>query len=213
MKKTTLLIAIVALLTISLVSAYEINYKARCDFIQPATEYRPERVFPGIGIYGRLSNGNLICFLPQIRHKPTHPPIVVHTPVITNNTNSTTPISNNTNSTTPNCHNETVCNNSCHNETTTCKTWNYEQQCHNEQTTCRHYDTVTTWLKNNCHVDSQHDCLCTSHNHQNCHSHTTQTCNCWNHEQVCNNVQTTCKVWNMNQVCNQTCSTHQVCVN
>jgi hypothetical protein len=68
---------ILALVLLGSVMAATIDYKARCDFIMPATEYRPERVFYGIGMFGALSDGSLVCFVPGSTPKPVLPPVVV----------------------------------------------------------------------------------------------------------------------------------------
>ena len=71
------------LLSVTIASAKEIDYTLRCDIVQPATEFRAERVFEGIGIYGRFVKSafdeelNKIvywtefeCFAPSnVRHK------------------------------------------------------------------------------------------------------------------------------------------------
>jgi hypothetical protein len=229
MKKTAMLIGLIALLVITVVSAVPtIDYKARCDIVMPATEYRQERVFHGIGIWGRMSDGSLICFTPgRISHKENvvSPPVVLEEPV---------------------CEITTVCEDPVcvDEETDVCKTWNYEESCADPvcnwvETTCHewnyekvcadpvcHSDSTTVWHKNN--NDGQ---ACHSHNHQNCHSHIVEiqhcaepvcdcvktTCHEWNHEKVCDepvceNEPTTCAVWGIEQVCEEpVCTTHNSC--
>lgn len=72
MKKTILITSLVAILAITLVSAWQIDYKERCDVVRPATEFRPEKVYPGIGVWGvtveRFGNTyyrTLTCFVPD----------------------------------------------------------------------------------------------------------------------------------------------------
>lgn len=76
MRKLVLVLGVMALLTLSMVMAAKIDYKARCDFIRPATEYRPEKVFQGIGVYAAKSDGSLTCIVPK-RHRAIVKPVVV----------------------------------------------------------------------------------------------------------------------------------------
>lgn len=76
MKKTIYVLGLVALLTLSMVLAAKIDYKARCDYTRPATEYRPERTFPGIGVYAAMSDGSLTCIVPK-RHRAAPQPVLV----------------------------------------------------------------------------------------------------------------------------------------
>lgn len=92
-----ILAMLIALLACSvIVSAIEIDYKARCDVVRPATEYRVEEVCEGCGIYGVIvqseynpDNGmtrwypELTCFIPGRKHV-TAP--VVKKPVCTTST-------------------------------------------------------------------------------------------------------------------------------
>lgn len=79
MNKNIYLIGIIALLAISSVIAYTpLNYRERCEIKQSATEYRPERSFGMIGIWGRASNGEPVCFVPgNIPKKEIKPSVVV----------------------------------------------------------------------------------------------------------------------------------------
>lgn len=97
MKKLVLVLALLTLLatTASVSAIKDIDYGRRCDFVQPATDYRPERVFEGIGIYGRFVTSTfdpdlnktvyksvLKCFLPysKPKHKEESAPVVVPEP-------------------------------------------------------------------------------------------------------------------------------------
>jgi hypothetical protein len=167
MKINKLSIWLVVLLALSFaVSAIPIiDYNERCDWIRPATEFRAEKVFSNIGIFGRLSDGSLTCFLPRHRHRIS----AVEEVVLINDTKS-----------------EPICNQ----VQTTCNTWNYEEVCetpicHTEQTTCKDYDTIKKWYKDHCQVSEHNNCLCTNYFHIGCHSHTTTICDEWNYKTVC----------------------------
>jgi len=79
MNKTLVLLALISLLVGStIVSAVVIDYGARCDITRPATEFRPEKTWYGIGIYGitvekigETYYPTMTCFLPSGRHKET----------------------------------------------------------------------------------------------------------------------------------------------
>jgi hypothetical protein len=78
MNKTIILTIIIGIMTIGIVNATTIDYKARCDITRPATEFRPEKTWYGIGIYGitvekfgEIYHPTLTCFLPVSRHKET----------------------------------------------------------------------------------------------------------------------------------------------
>lgn len=92
MNKSFLITGLVALLVISSVVAFTpLNYKERCEIKQQATDYRPERSFGMIGIWGRASNGEPVCFVPGNSHKKEEPkPVVIE--VVE-----------------PDCHTESVC--------------------------------------------------------------------------------------------------------
>lgn len=94
MNKAALIVGLIALLAISSVIAYTpLNYKDRCEIKQAATEYRPERSFGMIGIWGRASNGEPVCFVPgNTPKKEVKPAVVVPEPEPE-----------------PDCHTDSVC--------------------------------------------------------------------------------------------------------
>lgn len=75
----TIIYGLIALAIISVVAAIEPLPKGRCDVIRPATEYREEKVFPQIGVWGRLSDGSITCFAPGSKPKHKETPVVIET--------------------------------------------------------------------------------------------------------------------------------------
>jgi hypothetical protein len=145
MNKSIIILSFIVLLTMSSSLAYTgrvslnglkagtfsedriIDYQARCNIVRPATEYRLEKVWYNIGIYGRLSNGTITCFLPhRIEHKA-----VMQVEVITPAPNPIEPI----------CHYDTVCDDPvCHQEKS-CIKWNHS---------CRHHRCIKWSFENVC---------------------------------------------------------------
>ena len=68
MNKTTILIALVAVLLVASVAAIQPLPKGSCTWTRPATEYRPEKTFPGVWV--RLSTGAVECRTVGKRHRP-----------------------------------------------------------------------------------------------------------------------------------------------
>jgi hypothetical protein len=136
------LFGLLALLSILMgamfVSAVEIDYGARCDIVRPATEFRPEKVYYGAGIYGRVVDkiGDnyypvFTCFSPG-KHKVK--------PVAT--ASSVNPV----------CHDVTTCDPAiCHIEETTCRFWDYDWNCGLVGTGC-HRHWICHWDKTDCKV-------------------------------------------------------------
>jgi hypothetical protein len=127
MNKATIIIGILALVLIGSAIAYTpLNYRERCEIVQSATEYRPERSFGMIGIWGRTSNGEAVCFIP--RSKPKITPVVEATPEPTPE---------------PICHDVTTCNWGW------VKEWDcdYEWTCHHQcwKTYNWHFEEVCEW--------------------------------------------------------------------
>lgn len=81
MNKAALIVGLIALLAISGVIAYTpLNYRERCEIKQAATDYRPERSFGFIGIWGRASDGSPVCFVPGNNPKKEVEPVAVVVP-------------------------------------------------------------------------------------------------------------------------------------
>jgi hypothetical protein len=193
-KKVWLSFAIVSLLALTMVSAVTIEklgktnanslyYNARCEVIRPATQYRPEKSFGFIGVYGRLSNGEQICFLPSMNKRSTS---VKPSKTV--------------------CEMQTTCSEAvCNTENTGCQVYNYETvcetltecktECHKEKL----WKKTCDWKHGKLHCDYgwvwENVCK------EECQD-----------KEVCHEEQTTCSVYNTETTCTEPlCKTEKVC--
>jgi hypothetical protein len=220
-KKIWLSFAIVSLLALTMVSAVTIEklgktradslyYNARCELIRPATEFRSEKRYGYIGVYGRLSNGEQICFLPSMRsNKNSKPSKTV-------------------------CEMQTTCSSPvCTTENTSCDVYNYENVCENREVcefVTNNVCEFVTECKTECHKEKvwkrtcewkhgreycnngwvwEDKCENKCKNKEVCHEETEQVCH---NEESCHEEQTTCSVYNIETTCTEpVCTTKKVC--
>lgn len=140
------LAALLCLLIINVAEAYIDLPRGTCNWVRPATEYRPEREFQGV--WGRLSDGSIICFSPgRARHKEVTP-----TPTAPVCTTTSTEV----------CEDVETCEEECGWE----KTWKYtcRWQCPPGKMVCNHGWVWDYVCEEECHFE------------QECHKETSTTC-------------------------------------
>jgi hypothetical protein len=76
--KSAIYIGLALLLVSSALAAIPLP-KEKCNWVMPATEYRQERTFQGV--WGRLSDGTLTCFMPGKHKKTITTPVIISQPV------------------------------------------------------------------------------------------------------------------------------------
>ena len=181
--KTLIILGLVAVVLAISVIAYEPIPKGTCAWTRPATEYRPERTF--MGIYGRLSDGSISCFLPGRSHTKPKAKINPFT-----------------------CNDVTTCDEAVCETTQTCEEYAQVEVC--EEPVCEEVCTtekVKVW-KETCWYDHKHKKHCS----YGWVWEDKETCEDECAEPVCHFEQGECLSYSEETTCaDPVCTTKQVC--